>query len=224
MGNSIWEDWVLRCILIIGALVVGQLIEKALLYPDVAFFVRDGATFIFRAFQFDVIRVEIPGKGIGVQFNDYGHTTPEVEVVHALLGAGCIVFSLFLALATDYSFHNLKKFLKKVFNEGNFDVQAGVKILLKAILLILLFLPFTFFRFVIIIIIFLLIWDTILWPAHMTIAHDIIGNLILTVGTVIIYCYLMYKEYWKAQIEKNLEKIKELLTKSIKDKNQIRSD
>lgn len=203
----IWEDWffILRYVFIIGALLIGQLIQKTFLYPDIAFFIRDSATVLFRALQFDVIRVN-SSKGIGVQFNDYAYATPEeVEVLHALLSAGCISFSFFLALTTDFSFHNLKKVIK----ERKVNIKTGFMIILKAILLLLLFLPYTFFRFIIIIMIFLLLWDTAFWSAHYAIAHDLIGNLILSFGTVLVYCYLMYKEYWKAQIEKIWPELKD---------------
>lgn len=205
MVKFIWEHWffIIRLILILVALLAGALIQKVLLYPDIAILVRDAVTILFRSLNYEVIQVN-SSKGIGVSFNDFfRYINPdEVDVLHGLLSAGCIVFSPFLAITTDYMLHNVKRFIEN----GNLDVHSGIKISLKIFILLLLFLPFTFFRFVIILIIFLILWDSVLWPAHYTIGHDIIGNWVLIPGIILIYCYLMYKDYWKTQINKFLKK------------------
>lgn len=191
-----WEDWyfVLRMCFIVGALQAGLLIQT-ILYPDVAYIVRDAVASLFRSFDFSVIKRNST-KGIGISFNDYGYSTPtDVDVVHGLMSSGCIVVSPFLALATDYLFHNLKKFIE----EDGVSVQTGFKILLKEFVILGLFLPFTFFRFVIILLVFLFLWNSPLWPIHYTIGHDLIGNIVLILGIILVYCYLMYLDYWKTQ-------------------------
>ena len=191
-------------VLIFVALLAGELIQEVLLYPNIAIIVSDGVANLFRFLNYDVIRIN-SSKGVGVSFNDFFRriSPTDVDVLHGLMSASCIVFSPFLALTTDYFLHNLKKFIEN----KNVKIRSTIHAILKMCIILLLFLPFTFFRFVIILTIFLFLWDTVLWPAHYTIAHDIIGNWILILGIIFIYCYLMYSDYWKAQIIKLKNKL-----------------
>lgn len=205
MVKFIWKVWpIIKLFLILVAILSRVFIQEVFLYPDIAVIVRDNVIIFFRYLNYDIVEVN-SSKGIGVSFKDFfRYVTPtDVDILHGVLIAGCIVFWPFLALATDYLMHNIKKFIE---NE-NINIQSGIAVFLKMCIILLLFLPFTFFRYVIILIIFLFLWDSLWWPAHAAIGHQIIGNWILIPGIVLIYNYLMYKYYWKTQFNKYLKNL-----------------
>lgn len=182
--------------LILVALILGGLITEFILYPKIAYLVRDTVSWVFRSVGFYIINVN-SSKGIGLSFNDYVIITSptEVDVLHGVLTAGCITFSPFLALATDYSIYHITKLI----NEEEIKFRTISSIIIKTCLLVFFFLPFTFFRFVLILMVFLLLWNTPLWAMHYSIGHDLIGNVILFTILISMYCFLVHSEYWKHQ-------------------------
>lgn len=205
-----WEYWysIGRLVAIVAALLIGEYLQEALLYPDIAYMVRDAITLLFRRLNFTVIKVNSP-KGIGVSFNDYARliTPTDPDVLHGALTAQCIVFSPFLALATDYFLHNYRKYIK-----GD-KQQSGLKALIITGIILILFLPFTFFRFALILIIFLILWDSFLWPVHYFIGHDLIGTWILIPIIVLIYCFAMYRDNLKTQKDRIIKKSRNIYQK-----------
>ncbi|NHJ03101.1 MAG: hypothetical protein EAX86_13270 [Candidatus Heimdallarchaeota archaeon] len=211
----IWKDWdwysVMKLIFLLLAILIGEEIQRIILYPEVALIVSDGVIFLFQCFGFNAARIETP-KGIGVVFYDHFNPT-DVEVLHALMNAGCIVFSLFLALAMDYNLHNLKLY----FIKDNKDTKQLIRHFLISGMVLILFFPSTFVRFLVILLIFLLLWNTPLWPLHYAIGHDLMGNWTLIFGTIILYCVFMYRDYWKTQISKtwfHFQSFIQLMTRS----------
>jgi len=169
--------------LILVALILGGLITEFILYPKIAYLVRDAVSWVFRSIGFYIININ-SYKGIGLSFNDYVVRTSstEIDVLHGVLTAGCITFPPFLALATDYFSHHISK----INNEEEIEFKIILRLVLKTLLLLIFFLPFTFFRFVLILLVFLLLWNTPLWAMHYSIGHDLIGNVILFTNLILL--------------------------------------
>ncbi len=165
------------------AIFLGTLLQ-VMLFPRLAIVIRDWTAVLFEILGFRIQKFSTSNK-IGLMFPEYANPTV-VEIVHGALVPGCLgipILTCYLTYFSFTSFYNRRIGLNQRFYKP---------LILKYLIITTWFLILRVLRYFLILLTFLCLWNTILWPFHYIIGHDIIGYLVEGIG---ILCFLIFVHY-----------------------------